>query len=143
MALVLDTGPVLAALDADDPDHPACADLIRDCREPLVIVSPTLVEIDYWIRKRLEPGVWTTFVQDIAEGAYRLEHLDADDLVRAADLESAYAELGLGFVDASVIAVCERLSERKVATLDHRHFGVVQPRHCVRLQIVPGTQPTG
>jgi len=137
MALILDTGPVLAILDADDPDHAACADLVRSCRQPLVLVSTTLVEIDYWIRKRLDTGVWSAFVGDIAGGAYRLEHVGADDLARAAELERAYAKLNLGLVDASVIAVCERLGEQKVATLDHRHFGVVQPRHCKRLQIVP------
>lgn len=32
-------------------------------------------------------------------------------------------------VDAAVIAVCERLGETKVATLDRRHFSVVRPRH--------------
>ncbi len=137
MALVLDTGPVLALLDADDPDHAACADMVRACREPLVVVSTALVEIDYWIRKRLEREVWTAFVEDIAAGAYRLEQVEPGDLLRAAELQRVYADLTLGLVDASVIAVCERLGERKVATLDHRHFGVVRPRHCRRLQLLP------
>jgi hypothetical protein len=56
----------------------------------------------------------------------------ADELAAVADAIRA-----LGLVDASVIAVCERLGEQTVATMDHRHFGVVQPRHCKRLQIVP------
>jgi predicted nucleic acid-binding protein len=137
MALILDTGPVLALLDADDPDHGACADLIRVARESLVVVSTTLVEIDYWIRKRLEAAIWDSFVEDVAAGAYHLEQVGSDDLVRAAELERKYADLTLGLVDASVIAVCERLGERKLATLDHRHFGVVRPRHCDRLQLLP------
>lgn len=137
MALVLDTGPVLALLDADDPDHARCTELIESIREPLVIVAPTLVEIDYWIRKRLHPNVWVTFVEDIAAGAYRLEHVDCDDLLRVSELEARYAQLKLGMVDASVIAVCERLGEEKVGTLDHRHFGTVKPRHCKRLRILP------
>ncbi len=53
MALVLDTGPVVAALDRGDPDHEICAHLLSTCREPLALVAPTLVEIDHWIRKRL------------------------------------------------------------------------------------------
>jgi predicted nucleic acid-binding protein len=40
-------------------------------------------------------------------------------------------------VDASVIALCERLGETSVATLDHRHFTVVRPRHCPRLTLLP------
>jgi predicted nucleic acid-binding protein len=137
MALVLDTGPILALLDATDPDHERCAGLVGDTREPLVVVGPTLVEIDYWIRKRLQPVAWTVLVEDIALGAYRLENLGAEDLLRVAELESKYGNLGLGMVDASVIAICERLQEEKVATLDHRHFGVVKPRHCKRLRLLP------
>ena len=141
MALVLDTGPILAALDADDPAHEVCAALLDETDEPLVVVAPTLVEVDYWIRKRLQPAVWSMFVEDVARGAYRLEHLAAEDLERVAELQASYADLDLGMVDAAVIAVCEKLGESKVATLDRRHFGVVRPRHCERLRLLPGPPP--
>jgi hypothetical protein len=137
MALVLDTGPILALLDADDPAHAKCVALLDETDEPLVVVAPTLIEVDYWIRKRLQPKVWSVFVEDIARGAYRLEHLSPDDLVRVAELQTGYSDLDLGMVDASVIVLCEKLGERKVATLDRRHFGVVRPRHCERLEILP------
>jgi len=142
MALVLDTGPILAALDADDPHHTACAELLAGAREPLVVVASTLVEIDYWIRKGLSPDVWRTFVEDIARGAYRLENVTEADLTRAGELEDRYADLDLGFVDASVIAVCERLREDKVATLDRRHFGAVRPAHCDALHLLPEVPPS-
>jgi uncharacterized protein len=138
MALVLDTGPILAALDADDPDHERSAALIANSRERLVVVAPTLIEIDYWIRKRMQLAVWDAFTRDVESGAYQLEQLSATDLLRVAELEREYENLDLGMVDAAVIAVCERLDERKVATLDRRHFGVVRPRHCERLEILPG-----
>jgi hypothetical protein len=48
-----------------------------------------------------------------------------------------YADLDLGFVDAAVLAIVERLGERKLATLDHRHFSVVRPRHVPSLELVP------
>lgn len=138
MALVLDTGPVLALLDADDPAHSRCIALLDEFDEPLIVVAATLVEVDYWIRKRLQPEVWSTFVEDIVSGAYRLEHLSTEDLARVAELEAAYAHLDLGMVDAAVIATCERLGESKVATLDQRHFRAVRPRHCNHLRILPG-----
>lgn len=137
MALVLDTGPILAALDADDRHHDACAGLIRQSREPLVVVAPTLVEIDYWIRRRLTIDVWLTFVEDLRSGAYRLEDLGPKELKRAAELEQRYSDLDLGFVDAAVIATCERLEEDKVATIDHRHFNAVRPAHCRALRLLP------
>lgn len=137
MALVLDTGPILAILDADDPAHSGCVDLLEEFHEPLVVVAATLVEIDYWIRKRLQPGVWSIFIEDIAEGAYRLEQLSVDEMKRVVELQEAYRDLDLGMVDAAVMVTCEKLGERKVATLDRRHFGTVRPRHADHFEILP------
>jgi predicted nucleic acid-binding protein len=55
---------------------------------------------------------------------------------RCAELERTYESLDLGLVDAAVVAVCERLGETKVGTLDRRVFGVVAPRHCERLRLL-------
>lgn len=137
MALVLDTGPIVAALDRDDLHHDACVRLLEKTREPLVVAGPTLVEIDYWIRKRLGPDVWRFFMEDLGQGAYLIAELGATERLRAVALGRQYADLDLGFVDAAVIAVCESLGETKVATLDHRHFGVVRPVHCERLRLLP------
>lgn len=137
MALVLDTGPILALLNANDANHSRCVDLVTAVGESLVVPAATLVEVDYWVRARLTVGVWRAFIEDVAAGAYRLEPTAEPDVVRAAELEERYADLGLGFVDASVIALCERLEEPKVATLDRRDFSVVVPRHVPALELLP------
>ena len=137
MALVLDTGPTLALLNANDDHHARCVELVVDIGESLVVPAATLVEVDYWVRSRLTVTVWRTFVEDLAAGAYRLEPATEPDVVRAAELQEHYADLGLGFVDASVIALCERLGEPKVATLDRRDFSVVVPRHVPALELLP------
>lgn len=137
MALILDTGVIVALLDAGDRAHERCVALAESTREPLVVPAATLVEVDYWVRKRLSADAWRIFVEDIARGAYLLDATNERDLTRAAELEERYDDLGLGFVDASVIAVCERLGEKKVATLDRRHFSIVEPRHVKRLEILP------
>jgi hypothetical protein len=33
--------------------------------------------------------------------------------------------------------VVERLNETKLATLDHRHFSMVRPRHLPALRLIP------
>jgi hypothetical protein len=48
-----------------------------------------------------------------------------------------YADVGLRFVDAAVIAIAERTGERTIATLDRRHFGVVRPRHTAAFELLP------
>ncbi|MCA1690566.1 MAG: PIN domain-containing protein [Actinobacteria bacterium] len=137
MALILDTGPIVALLDAADPEHERCAAMVDDLREDLVVPGAVLVEVDYWLRKLYGPAPWQTFVEDVATGAYRLHHLDERGLVRAAEIEQAYASLDLGLVDAAVMVACEQLGETKVATLDRRDFTVVRPRHCEVLTLLP------
>jgi uncharacterized protein len=54
-----------------------------------------------------------------------------------ADLVTKYADFPLGAVDASVIAVAERLGVHEVATLDIRHFSAVRPKHVSTLTLLP------
>jgi uncharacterized protein len=136
VTLILDTGPIVAALNELDPDHRRCAELLA-AGQDLLIPSPVLVEIDYWLVKLGGAEVWSDFVADINRGAYRVEHPTDADLARAAELEQTYEDLDLGLVDACTIALCERLGETAVATLDHRHFSVVRPRHCTHLALLP------
>jgi predicted nucleic acid-binding protein len=137
VALILDTGPLLAALDAADPDHDPCAALLTSATEDLVVPTLVLSELDYWCAARLGPSVWDTFLEDLLTGAYTTEPPIAADLERCRELQSQYADLKLGVVDASVIALGERLGEDKIATLDHRHFSAVRPKHTDAFQLVP------
>lgn len=137
MALILDTGPLLAALDAADPDHERCASLVLEAREDLVVPGLVLAELDYWCHERLSGDAWLVFLEDLLAGAYRAEHPTREDLARCATLQRKYGDLRLGVVDASVIALAERLGEPKVATLDHRLFGVVRPAHAETLDLLP------
>ena len=137
MALILDTGPLYATLDRRDAAHDACRGLIEATHEPLVIPAPVLVELDYWCRQWLATGAWLAFLDDIAAGAYQIEDLTTGDYSRVRQLCDRYADLDIGFVDAAVLAVVERLEEPKLATLDHRHFAVLRPRHVAALRLLP------
>lgn len=137
MALVLDTGVLLAALDRADPDHLACVALIEETHERLVVPALVLGELDYWCQQRLSAEVWLGFLEDVLDGAYVIESPSAGDLERCHELQSTYADLKIGIVDASVVALVERLGEPKVATLDHRHFSTVRPRHTSVLRLLP------
>lgn len=137
MALILDTGPLYASLDRSDADHLPCRDLIESAEEPLVIPAPVLVEVDYWIHQRLHPGVEVALLDDIVAGAYAVEDLRKEDYTRVRELCDRYADADIGFVDAAVLAVVERLNEPKLATLDRRHFDVVRPRHVDALRLLP------
>lgn len=137
MALILDTGPLYASLDRSDADHASCRALIEAAGESVVIPAPVLVEIDYWIAQRLHPGVLAAFLDDIESGAYTVANLDRTDYARVRSLCDAYADADIGFVDAAVMAIVERLDEPKLATLDRRHFSLIRPRHRESIDLLP------
>lgn len=137
MALILDTGPLYASLDRSDQDHAVCRRLIEDAAEPLVIPAPVLVEVDYWIHQRLTTGALVALLADIESGAYRVADLEPGDYARVRELCDRYADADVGFVDAAVLAVVERLGESKLATLDRRHFSLLRPRHRDSIELLP------
>ena len=137
MALILDTGPLYASLDRSDQDHVACRALIEGAHEALVIPAPVLVEADYWIQQRLNPGVLVALLADIEAGAYVVADLVSEDYTRIRELCDRYADADIGFVDAAVLAIVERLGESKLATLDRRHFGLLRPRHLESIELLP------
>jgi predicted nucleic acid-binding protein len=139
VALILDTGPLYASLDRSDADHRRCRALVEAADEPLVIPAPVLVEVEYWIQARLHSGVLVALLDDIVSGAYRVEDLRLEDYRRARELCDRYGDSDIGLVDAAVLAVVERLDEPKVATLDHRHFRLLRPRHVDALRLLPDT----
>jgi predicted nucleic acid-binding protein len=137
LALVVDTGPLLAAGDPDDRDHERCQDLLDSTHEEIVVPAPVVVELEWMTTSRTQPGSFDVFLESVGRGEFRVEPSNAEDYARIRLLLRQYADLPLGLVDASVVAVCERLGERKVATLDHRHFGVIRPAHTRSLRLLP------
>jgi predicted nucleic acid-binding protein len=137
VALILDTGPLYASLDRSDDDHARCRSLIEEADEPLLIPAPVLVEVEYLIHRSLHPGVLVALLSDIESGAYDVAALAASDYRRVRELCDRYADADIGFVDASVLAIVERLEEQKLVTLDHRHFGILRPRHVDTLRLLP------
>jgi hypothetical protein len=135
LALVLDTGVIYAALDENDADHARCAALIATAKETLVVPSPVLVELDYWLRKNATLDVWLAFAADLYSAAYTLWPADASIALSAA--LSRFADQSLGFVDAAVFCSCQALGERKVATLDRRHFSVLRTDDGRALELLP------
>ncbi len=135
MPLLLDTGVVYALADADDAWHERAKDLLRRVREPLLIAVTTIPEITYLLRKRLRPEAERLFVDSLAAGEVGVESMTDADWRRAVELLETYD--AIGFVDASVVAIAERLRLKTIATTDRRHFSTVRPSHVEGFELVP------
>jgi predicted nucleic acid-binding protein len=96
------------------------------------------VELEYLLRRTQQTDTFVRFLDDFRSGAFLVEALQPPDYERIGMLLTTYADLRVGFVDAAVLAIVERLREPKLATLDHRHFSVMRPRHVEALELLPG-----
>jgi len=110
--------------------------LLDGAREVRVVPAPVLPEVD-WLCRHTPHGRFGVVLAQIENGAIEIEELESSDYLRVAELLTTYADLRVGFVDAAVLAVVERLREPKLATLDHRHFTVMRPRHVKALELLP------
>lgn len=135
--IVVDTGVLLAAADADDADHDSCARLLRDHRGRLSTTAPVVPECSWQIEHHLGPIAEARFLRLIVSEELKVVDLTLADYARCVELIETYADLGLGLVDASIIAVCEKLAVSTVATLNRRDFTVVRPRHVEALTLLP------
>lgn len=136
--LVVDAGPLVAAAATRDRNHERCLELLSQAPGPLVVPTLVATEVAYFLADRIGPAADKAFATSLRTGELLAEPVEPSDWERIDDLISEYADLGLGMVDASVVAVCERLGTTELATLDRRHFSVVRPRHCPALTLLPG-----
>lgn len=136
MTLVVDAGPLIAGAVPREPGHARCIALLQANTE-LVVPSFVVCEVAYMLERHVGPHAGRAFADSFRKGHLVVEPVEPSDWERVCELVDMYADLPLGIVDASVVATCERLGVTRLATLDHRHFGVVRPRHCEALELLP------
>jgi hypothetical protein len=135
--VVADTGPLYALVDASDAWHGRVVDWWERNTNRIVVPVTVLPELTYLLQTRIGPAAEVRFIRSLADGEFEVEPIEDDDIERAADIMSAYLDLPLGFIDASIIAIAERNETRELLTTDRRHFGVVRPRHTKRFNLLP------
>lgn len=127
--MIVDTGPLYAAMDVADRNHERCLDLLSRHQGPLLVPTMVIAEVTYFIEQRLGPEQEVRFLGDLSAGNLLAQPVAPADWLRIAELVARYRDLRLGATDASVVAAAERLGETEIATLDRRHFSVVQAAH--------------
>lgn len=96
-----------------------------------------ITEVAYLVHRGIGVGAELNFLRDLHEGTLTPVAVEPSDWSRIIDLTWMYRDLPLGTVDASIIAVAERLKIRQVATLDRKHFSAVRPAHVEAFELLP------
>jgi predicted nucleic acid-binding protein len=137
VTVVADSGAIYALVDASDVWHARVKAWWERAGRDIVLPVTILPEVTYLLQTRIGSAAEEAFVQALADGEFALEPLGDEDLSRIADVMHVYRDFPLGFVDASVVTIAERLETRDVLTTDRRHFGVIRPRHARSLSLLP------
>jgi predicted nucleic acid-binding protein len=135
--VIADTGPLYALVDRRDAWHERVTAWwtaqARQVRVPVTV----LPEVCSLLQTRIGAQAEQAFVRSVASGELIIEPVESDDVMRASVLMREYLDVPLGFVDATVIAVAERLGAREILTTDRRHFGAVRTERNRLVSLVP------
>lgn len=135
--LIVDAGPLYAAAATRDKHHQRSVDLLSKGSRPLLVPALVLTDVSYLLSDRIGPHAELAFARAVAGGELVVEPVLDSEWERIAELTERYLDLPLGMVDASVVALAERHGLDTIATLDHRHFATVKPRHVAGFTLVP------
>jgi predicted nucleic acid-binding protein len=135
--VLVDTGILYALADIDDAWHESVKEFLQTMTETLVVPVTVLPEVCYLLNTHLGQESERKLIASILQGELRIEGLTNDDFRRSFQLLETYSDLNIGFVDASLVAMAERLKIHRLLTTDRKHFSIIRPRHCPTFELLP------
>lgn len=133
--VLLDTGPLVAILDADDHWHGVCATALVGLPLPLLTTWPVVTEAA-WLLRRVHGGLLKLIELFDREIIVCVE-LDQRFPARAELFAREFADLRPQLADLSLLDVAIQHSIVEILTLDRRDFAVYQHRTQPALRLLP------
>ena len=131
-----DAGPLIAIIDADEPDHDACLAALDELVLPLVTTWPAFTEAMYLLGQAGgvtgQRALWSLVQTD----RLILADLSTKAVERSAQLMDKYADRPMDLADATLVAFAEEQGHRKVFSLDS-DFHIYRIRGRQRFDVVP------
>lgn len=137
MIAIADTSFIVASLNTNDEGFAACSKLYQNYDDVIILPQTSMAEITYMLRREIGLSGEIGFLRQLPKSKYRVIVTEPEDFLRTAELLNQYANLSLDFVDATIIAIAERMNIQRVLTLDHRDFSIVRPRHRTHFDLLP------
>ena len=133
--VLVDAGPLIALIHADDNHHERCVATLRSLDEPLGTVWPVVTEAMCLLNFswKAQEALW----EMLERGVVVLLPVENADLTRIRELMKKYRDLPMDLADAALVAVAEREKIRRVFTLDRRDFDIYRPVKLGRFTILP------
>lgn len=120
--IVVDTGGLYAALDANEDLHGRAVAALVSANPPRLLSPFVLAELDHLIGTRIGHQAQLALLDEVTRGAYQLEPFSSEDLSLARRVMERYADLQVGVADASVVVIANRHRTLDLLCTDQRHF---------------------
>jgi uncharacterized protein len=132
---LIDTGAILAIVDARDRWHRACLEALQSVRLPLLTTDAVLTETFHLTGKsaRDVEKIWD-FVRS---GALSLRATNDSDLPALQALMEQYADRPMDFADATLVHLATRESVSLIVTIDRDDFETYRLSGRKRFTILP------
>ncbi len=113
-----DAGPLVALIDADEPDHDACRAALAQLQLPLVTTWPAFTEAMYLLSRAGGSAGYEALWRLVFTDRLHVLELSRSAMRRSADLMARYADLPMDLADATLVALAEERGTRRMFTLD-------------------------
>jgi predicted nucleic acid-binding protein len=124
---LLDTGPLVAYLDANDSAHETVTSCLDGFTGALATTGAVVTEAMYFVSTAARgPSMLAAFVAGSGARIYDLSQ--PPELNAAAELMEHYADTPMDFADATLVLLAEALGVRDILTLDRRGFSTYRTR---------------
>lgn len=132
---LIDTGPLVAYLDARDPDHRTVARRLEAFSGRLVTTSAVVTESMHLVAADTRgPRLLADFLLSASVEVHDLSR--PPELHEAVTLMEAYTNLPMDFADATLLLLAEALGIHDLLTLDRRGFNAFRTREGEALLLV-------
>ena len=133
--ILVDTGPLVAVLNANDEHHVWAKEMFSSLSPPLLTCEAVVSEVQFLLNAR---GGDPLTVLDWAQlGVIQLAFAAANEIPRLRSLQSSYRTLPMDFADACLVRMSEAHSRCRVLTTD-THFRIYRRNG---RQIIPVLAP--
>lgn len=126
--VLCDSGPLIATYNVRDRHYAACTRFLAGWSGTLLIPEPLLGEVCTFLRNHVYggPSLEARMLDalTIPKGDFEIINPSQRDRERAAELTKQLVAAPLGYVDATIIAMAERLDVSDIATVDFKFLGM-------------------
>ena len=133
---LIDTGAILAIIEADDQWHSACLESLSSLRLPLLTTEAILTET-FHLASRNWRNIQSAW-RFVRSGALTIAEIGDSDLPQLHMLMTRYSDIEMDFGDATLVHVGNREAVNVVLTIDYNDFTTYRLTRNKKFMVLPG-----